>query len=214
MTYRFMFEKRGTASFISHLELGKVIERSFRRAKGVVEYSEGFNPHMKLSFGPALALGCESNGEYIDIKLPDSAVTDDILVRVNSQTPPGVRFVGCERLPEAHKSLANVYNLAHYSARLNLTPADEALFGEFLASREWIFEKISPKGRKNIDVKKLLVDQPTLSKLSTGEYLLEYAVLLSLAGGTIKPADFVKAIFGNKLTHAARYTRVQLGFWS
>ncbi|MFA6075060.1 MAG: TIGR03936 family radical SAM-associated protein [Negativicutes bacterium] len=214
MTYRFVFEKRGTACYISHLELGKVIERSFRRAKVVVEYSEGFNPHMKLSFGPALALGCESYGEYIDIRLPDAVVTDDLLARINVCTPQGVRFVDFVQLPESHSSLGNVYNLASYEATLSLTPSDLEQFSNFLNSEQCIYEKVSPKGRKIVDVKKLLVEPPALNWLSNEDYKLSYAVLLNLTGGTIKPAEFVTAIFGKSIAQKAQYCRVKLSTWS
>ncbi|MEI6286926.1 MAG: TIGR03936 family radical SAM-associated protein [Bacillota bacterium] len=214
MMYRFVFEKRGTASFISHLELGKVIERSFRRANVVVEYSEGFNPHMKLSFGPALALGCESNGEYIDIKLSETAVCENLLERINACTPPGVRFISYLKLPEPHKSLGNIYNLARYEAQLKLLPADKAKFEEFMQSEQCVYEKISPKGRKIVDVKKLLVENPTLVKISAEDYQLNYAVLLNLVGGTIKPAEFVTAIFGSNIARNGKYCRNKLCSWN
>ena len=214
MMYRFLFEKRGTASFISHLELGKVIERSFRRANVVVEYSEGFNPHMKLSFGPALALGCESNGEYIDIKLSETAVSEDLLERINACTPPGVRFISYEQLSEPHKSLGYIYNLARYEAKLKLQPSEKDKFEQFMQSEQCVYEKISPKGRKTVDVKKLLVESPTLVNISDEEYQLNYAVLLNMVGGTIKPAEFVTAIFGSHIARNSKYCRYKLCAWN
>lgn len=42
--------------YISHLDYG-AIEKALKRAEIPVAYSEGFNPHMKLAFASALAVG-------------------------------------------------------------------------------------------------------------------------------------------------------------
>lgn len=210
MTYRFRFKKYGTASFISHLELGKVIERSFRRGKVAVEYSEGFNPHMKLSFGPALALGCESDGEYIDINLAEQPESAVLLQRINACTPQGIEFVAAEQLSVPYKSLGSVYTVARYEAIFNLVNMQAGAFEAFVTAEQWPYEKISPKGRKIVDVKMLLADKPLLTKHDGDVYRLQFAVFLDRTGGTIKPAEFVTAVLGNAAACSARYRRVQL----
>jgi radical SAM-linked protein len=49
-TVRFRFGKKGQTQFVSHLDLMRCMERSFRRAGIPLEHTEGFNPHPKLSF--------------------------------------------------------------------------------------------------------------------------------------------------------------------
>jgi radical SAM-linked protein len=44
-------------------------ERALRRSDLPVAYSQGFAPHPLLSFGLALPTGCESMGEYLDVRL-------------------------------------------------------------------------------------------------------------------------------------------------
>ena len=58
--HRVTFSKTGDARFLSHRNTMDVLERAIRAAGLPARYSEGFNPHMKLSMGPALALGLES----------------------------------------------------------------------------------------------------------------------------------------------------------
>ena len=53
--------------YISHLDYASAIERAIIRAKLPAAYSEGFNPHMKLSFASALAVGVTSQAEYMEI---------------------------------------------------------------------------------------------------------------------------------------------------
>ena len=57
--------------YVGHLDFGRAIERALRRAKLPVAYSVGFNPHMKLSFGPALSVGVASDSEYVDVELTE-----------------------------------------------------------------------------------------------------------------------------------------------
>ena len=46
---RFCYEKKGTAAYISHLDLIRTFQRSFLRAGLPVKYSQGFNPHIEMS---------------------------------------------------------------------------------------------------------------------------------------------------------------------
>ena len=66
--HRITFEKTGDARFLSHRNTMDVLERAIRAAGLPARYSEGFNPHMKLSMGPALALGLESRHEVFDVE--------------------------------------------------------------------------------------------------------------------------------------------------
>ena len=70
-TVRVKFEKTGKLRYISHLDLLRTMQTALRRAKVDMEYSEGFNPHMKLSFASALSVGVTSDAEYMDLELSE-----------------------------------------------------------------------------------------------------------------------------------------------
>lgn len=50
-TCRFCFQVTGVLKFLSHLDLLKMFNRALLRAELPAAYSEGFNPHLKISFG-------------------------------------------------------------------------------------------------------------------------------------------------------------------
>ena len=52
--HRITFEKTGDARFLSHRNTMDVLERAIRAAGLPARYSEGFNPHMKLSMEKTL----------------------------------------------------------------------------------------------------------------------------------------------------------------
>ncbi len=61
--------KRGRLRFLSHLEYSHAIERGVRRAELPYAVTHGFNPHMRLAFGPALPVGTAGEREYVDVWL-------------------------------------------------------------------------------------------------------------------------------------------------
>ena len=54
---RVLYKKTGDISYISHLDIVKLMERVSRRAGIKLSYSQGFSPHPKTSFSPALSVG-------------------------------------------------------------------------------------------------------------------------------------------------------------
>src|SRR5580658_2605051 len=69
-------------------------ERALRRSGLPVAFSQGFSPHPLLSFGLALPTGCESLGEYLDVRLEDERVDEhslaDLPERLSELLPDGI----------------------------------------------------------------------------------------------------------------------------
>ncbi len=70
---RLRFTKAGKIRFTSHRDVARIWERALRRSRLPVAYSQGFVPHPLVSFGLALPTGCESRGEYLDVRLGPSS---------------------------------------------------------------------------------------------------------------------------------------------
>ncbi len=66
--YRLKFTKMKRLRFLSHLDLMTLFQRAAARARVPIVFSQGFNPHPKISFGPALPVGVESTSEYLDLE--------------------------------------------------------------------------------------------------------------------------------------------------
>ena len=91
---RMKFIKTKDMIYISHLDVQRLLQRVFRRAEVELSFSQGFNPHPKITYGNALALGVESYGEYVDIEIEADLSLDDLKTRINAQLP---ELVGGER---------------------------------------------------------------------------------------------------------------------
>lgn len=104
---RIRFSKFGRIRFTSHRDLARVWERSLRRTRLPVSYSEGFSPRPRLRFGLALATSHESCGEYLDVDLvPGTDLDVDTLGGLVDPTlPPGMHVQGVANVAPGSPSL-------------------------------------------------------------------------------------------------------------
>ncbi len=63
------FSVRGSLRFLSHAETMRVFQRGCVRAGIEIQYTEGFNPHPKLSLGLPRTVGVESEDDLVQLKV-------------------------------------------------------------------------------------------------------------------------------------------------
>ncbi len=85
--YRMKFAKTGRLRFLSHLDLMSLFQRAAARARVPIIFSQGFNPHPKIAFGPALPVGVESTAEYLDIETGRYIEPQDLTKALNRMLP-------------------------------------------------------------------------------------------------------------------------------
>ena len=130
--HRVTFSKTGDARFLSHRNTMDVLERAIRAAGLPARYSEGFNPHMRLSMGPALALGLESRHEVFDVD-GNAPFPSDAAERIAAKLPAGLGILEVRALAPGEAPLSKAVKGARYSVRLG-TEELIARAGEALAS--------------------------------------------------------------------------------
>ena len=118
MRLRVKFEKRGPVRFASHKDVVRIIQRVVATAGIPVSYTQGYHPHMRMSFGPPLKTGWEGFDEYLDIhcEMP----VDKMVERCNEFMPPGLEFIACSEVVEGTPKLANDISAAAYRVRVRL----------------------------------------------------------------------------------------------
>ncbi|MDO5724876.1 MAG: TIGR03936 family radical SAM-associated protein [Tissierellia bacterium] len=106
---RICYQRINLLRFISHLDTLRLFQRAFIRADIPVAYSEGFNPHPRISMGDPVSLGIESKEEYMDIKLSSPLDGDTLCKRLNAQLPKDIRILDYtyENLDKSIQSLIN-----------------------------------------------------------------------------------------------------------
>ena len=156
-TLRFYFKKEGSTVYISHLDTTRFLSRVIKRSGIPVWYTEGFNPHIYLTFAQPLPLGCASICESFDLRIiDDNADPMELAERLNQASSPDLPIFSCGQVTFAP---ADIY----YSAYQFHFATDEPEFlaqriGEFLAKESIPAEKKTKRGTKSIDIALLSAD--------------------------------------------------------
>lgn len=180
--------------FISHLDYARAMERAIRRAKLPAAYSEGFNPHMKLAFASALAVGVTSDREYMDLELVQPLAPALCARRLNACLPAGIRVKRAGLLPEGAPSLMSQVNRAAYRVQLQL-PAAAARQGAalFQEAPQVPYVKRSPKGERHIDAKAYVPQALAVAEGPAAGCELVFSIRITPTG-SMKPIEVVEAV--------------------
>lgn len=88
---RVFYNKKARAKYISHLDITRCMQRALKRSTLPVWYTEGFNPHIYITFALPLSLGYESESESMDMRLTETVPFDEVMDRLNQALPQDIR---------------------------------------------------------------------------------------------------------------------------
>ncbi len=150
---RAVFEKKGRAVFISHLDLFRTMQRALKRSKLPVWYSQGFNPHIYLNFPLALSLGVSSSTEFMDFSVTEDIDHDKAKDMLNSVMPEGLKIIALAK--PVHKNQDIGY--AEYDMKFSSERSPEAMLEELngMMSMETIEidKRSKSKGTVKMDIR-------------------------------------------------------------
>ena len=178
------FSKMGMAKFISHLDLLRCFERAILRSGLPVEYSQGFNPHQKMTFALPLPVGVTSECEVVDIFFEEGKISDlEITEKLNLNLPPDIRVI--ETGDVCHKA-ADIVR-AEYSVvlRSDKDISEEWIKSFFAKDEVVVMKKTKKKTDKPINIMEYIRSWDIVGKSMTSMTLK----LVLDAGGdrNIKP---------------------------
>ncbi len=142
--------------YLSHLDKLRMFERVFRRAHVPIVFTEGYNPHPKMTFGPSLATGHVSDAEYLDVKIYQTNPPLDLIKAIAPQLPQGIDIIAVRYMEQKPKALAALINRAEYQIDLLEPPTRPVLrqrIQNLLQEPTLMVERHSKKKLKNIDVR-------------------------------------------------------------
>ena len=165
------------------------MSRAFHKAKLPLWYTEGFNPHVFLTFAAPLSLGFEGRRESMDIRLIEEMPYD---IRVYAVTEPKMKG----------NDIAN----AEYVLRAETgdPAALQAALEGVLAQPELLVQKHTKKGERTVDIRPYFADM----RFEPEDGCLAMTVRLPAGNqGGINPTLFIDA--AEKLLGRAIPTRVE-----
>ena len=167
ITVRIRFSKLKALRFIGHLDFLRVFQQMIRRAELPVAYSQGFNPHILLSFALPLPLGMESVNDYVDLSLETEMPHEEMMDRLNKSAPDGLIVTGVKL---AEGRAAAIAAIADYSFDEDIA---QEILDKTLNATEIIVPKKTKSGIKNADIRPDILNlskdgEKTIFRLSAG----------------------------------------------
>ena len=189
---RALFEKTGNAIYVSHLDLMRLFQRSFKRAGLPLTHTKGFNPRPSVSIALPLSLGVESHCELLDFDLEDRTIScEEIRERLNASLTEGVSVI------TVYDEMSKLKNLAFLSCDIVLEydvaiPEDaENRIQELFHQSDIYVEKKSKNGISEQNIAPM-IQSLTVERLGTQELILK--ALICCQNPSLNPAQLSTAI--------------------
>ena len=208
-SYRIRYTKLGRVAFLGHLDVGRLLARSLRRADLPLAVTRGFSPKPRITFGPALALGVPSLAEVCDVDLEHDGTplaADAVADRLRAVVPEGIAILSCELVPPGDRGLGK--RIRAYDLLVQPAPDgiafDEARLARIAAA--FLSRDTAPvaRGDKTVDLRALVeslevvADDKLSAALDWNPGPLLRARIRWSAEGSAKPVEVARAlgIFG------------------
>ena len=190
-----VYHKGEEIAFISHLDIQRTLQRAMRRAQIPLAYSQGFNPHPKLSFASAVATGHTSDCEWFEAELSREMDPASFSRSINAVMPAGLSVTDAVPAPEGFGSLSALTRAAEYEiclyVRTGAEQADAALT-ELLAGPV-MMEKKTKSGIRTVDIRPEIIEA-SVAEAEEGKITLRVLGRLQADGG-LRADMLVRALF-------------------
>ena len=144
---RILFEKKGNAVWISHLDLMRLFQRAFKRAGLPLTHTQGFNPRPSVSIALPLSVGVESCCELLDFDLDGDKVANRIVRgKLNDYLLPGIRVIKVYDNGQKIKHLALLDTIVTMEYDNGVPAEAKAKLEQFFAQEEILVEKKTKSG--------------------------------------------------------------------
>lgn len=191
---RIKYHKEHHLRFVAHLEMVRLMERVFRRMDLPLHYTQGFNPHPRISFASPLSVGVESVAELLDVELIEQMPVQEVLDRAQQALPRGLTFETAKYV-EDKRSLMSLVTWAEYTVLLDCFIEAwrmKELIGQVLAMETLPVQKKGGKSDgKTVDIRAQIAE---IDMVDSEQGATLRMVLANGSGGSLKPELLVQTL--------------------
>lgn len=190
---RVRFRRGDSVKFISHLDIIRLWHRALRRAGIDIAYSEGFNPHPRISLAAPLALGVTSEAELMDIFTNRHISPHSFTSLLERQLPPGIEILQVCLVAPTMPALQSQVRFAEYNVDV-AGKADDvtAAIASLLAKESLLWQHQRDTGTRSYDLRPL-VDDLWLGEWRNGGGAIGMRLRCD-SNGSGRPEQVVKAL--------------------
>ena len=155
------FEKGAALRYIGHLDLMRTVQRGLRRSNLPIKYSNGFNPHIRLSFAAPLSVGVIGLNELMEVPLEDGVTPEEFIARMNAVLPHCLQMRSCHEIDDTYPALMSLVAGADY--RITFAADEEGRkaaekFEAFMALECYVANRRTKSGENPCDIRPFVVD--------------------------------------------------------
>ena len=195
MKVRIKFSKQGVMKFIGHLDVMRYFQKAIRRAEIPIVFTEGFSPHMIMSFASPLGVGLTSSAEYMDIEVSQEIPSREAVSRLNAVMVEGMQVLSYRRIEEgkAGKAMSLVatadYTLGFRSGHEPKQKWKDKI-DTFMAQPSIDIVKKTKKSEKEVDIK------PMIYEMGLADHDRIFMRLAAGSAANLKPELVMEAFAG------------------
>ena len=185
-----VFEKGERIRHIGHLDIQRSVQRGLRRSGLPVAYSNGFNPHILITFASALSTGACGTREIMDVTMAEEVSEREFLDRMNKAMPPEMQLSQARAVDQKHPALMASLRAANYDLLIRNEDQAEKLIAAIpgMMARDSI-----PAMRKTKTALKECDIKPLIYELK-GENQHLYTTLVLTEREACKPGMLIEAL--------------------
>ncbi len=189
------FSRGGPARYLSHLDTARALQRTFARGGVPIALSQGMRPKPRISLPLPLPVGARGCEELAVLQVPDESPGElpgpaAALRKLRAAAPPGLEPMSIVIAAEQHprpQALA-----AEYACFIDGDAgAIAAAVERYDRESTVICERISPKGRRTLDLKRY-VAEVAMQPVSGGARVC--FTIRPRADGAARPQEFTDLI--------------------
>lgn len=189
---RLLFEKKGNAVWISHLDLMRLFQRAFKRAGLSLKHTQGFNPRPSVSIALPLSVGIESSCELLDFDLEGTPVSnEEIMNRLNYALVDGICVLNVYDATAKIKNLAYLDCIVSFEYDHGIPDGAPAQIKALFERESLYVEKRSKNGVIDQDIIPMI---RRMDVVSIGENVLELHARICCQNPTLNPGQLLAAV--------------------
>jgi radical SAM-linked protein len=158
---RVSFRRGEEVRFISHLDIVRLWQRTLHRAGVSLAYSEGFNPHPRISLAAPLPVGVTSEAELMDVFCSRLVSPHWFTAAVGQQLPPGIEIIQAYQMALNMPSLQSQVRYAEYEVEVQTEEEQidvEAALASLLSLEHLPWQHQRDTGPRSYDLRTLIDD--------------------------------------------------------
>ena len=203
---RLLFEKKGNAIWISHLDLMRLFQRAFKRAGLLLKHTQGFNPRPSVSIALPLSVGVESQCELLEfeIETEEPVSCERIKEGLNNNLIDGVRILDVYEAGKKYRELAFLRCRITLDYDNGFPEGAERALKALFSQKELILPKKTKNGIQDQDIIPMI---KSVDITAEGEKHILIDCVICCQNPTLNPAQMLLAIQTFQPAYAPSFSR-------